>query len=522
MRFCSLLLSVVAILGVAAEPLAAGGSLNRDLQDVLQQLGFTGNVEATLPARMGRSLNPELVDLGRLLFFDDILSLRGDNACAGCHTPSVAFGDPGSVAYGVGNNRIVGPLRNGTRNERRAPSLTNIGFYPKLMVNGRFVANSGDPFDNSQGFKFPPPNDQRFLPNDPLVPNLLTAQAFLPTPFFVEMAGFQGTAGTLGPRFIQFDDGVGTPVPPADANGNTDGPILDIIVARLENNPEYAARFQQIFGEGPILFEHVGQALAEFEISLVAADAPIDRFARGKTWAMTASMKRGALLFFGEAGCVSCHAVSGQSSEMFSDFENHNIGLPQTSPEFGIGKSNIIFDGPGEDEDFGAERISGVRSDRYAFRTSPLRNVALQPAFFHNGSFTRLEDAIAHHLDVVSSVLDYDPAAAGLKEDLHRVGPMGDVLAGVDPLLQAPTPLTPREFRDLVKFVRWGLLDWGAFSFKLCRLLPDEVPSGRELPFFEGCFQRNVHVCLNGTSFTAPSWWVYFYLNRGATIGSCS
>ena len=56
-----------------------------------------------------------------------------------------------------------------------------------------------------------------------------------------------------------------------------------------------------------------------------------------------------------------------------------------------------------EDEDFGAEQVTADPADRYEFRTSPLRNVALQPAFFHNGAFTRLEDAIAHHLDVAGS-----------------------------------------------------------------------------------------------------------------------
>ena len=61
----------------------------------------------------------------------------------------------------------------------------------------------------------------------------------------------------------------------------------------------------------------------------------------------------------------------------------------------------MIFDGPGEDEDFGLEQVTGDPADRYKFRTSPLRNVALQPAFFHNGAFTRLEDAIRHHLDVL-------------------------------------------------------------------------------------------------------------------------
>jgi cytochrome c peroxidase len=30
-------------------------------------------------------------------------------------------------------------------------------------------------------------------------------------------------------------------------------------------------------------------------------------------------------------------------------------------------------------------------------RTSPLRNVAVQPTFMHNGAFTGLEDAMRHH-----------------------------------------------------------------------------------------------------------------------------
>jgi cytochrome c peroxidase len=53
-------------------------------------------------------------------------------------------------------------------------------------------------------------------------------------------------------------------------------------------------------------------------------------------------------------------------------------------------------------------RSPGDANDRYRFRTSPLRNVPLQPTFFHNGAFTRLEDAIRHHLDVLSSVNSYN------------------------------------------------------------------------------------------------------------------
>src|SRR5215475_5944421 len=64
-------------------------------------------------------------------------------------------------------------------------------------------------------------------------------------------------------------------------------------------------------------------------------------------------------------------------------------------------------------------KLRGMQMNRYKFRTSPIRNVALQPAFFHNGAFTRLEDAVRHHLDVFASALNYDPLAAGVAPDLR-------------------------------------------------------------------------------------------------------
>src|SRR5262245_52305308 len=88
-----------------------------------------------------------------------------------------------------------------------------------------------------------------------------------------------------------------------------------------------------------------------FEFSLTFSDAPIDKFARGDTSAMTDSQKRGALLFFGSAGGVQCHGVSGVPSGKFSDFRQHVIGLPQLFPKIG----NVPFDGPGANEDFGVE-----------------------------------------------------------------------------------------------------------------------------------------------------------------------
>jgi cytochrome c peroxidase len=180
--------------------------------------------------------------------------------------------------------------------------------------------------------------------------------------------------------------------------------------------------------------------------------------------------------------------VDSQSNEMFSDFALHRIGGPQVFPQFGVGKGNVIFDGPGENEDFGAEQISGDPADRYKFRTAPLRNLALQPAFFHNGAFTRLEDAIAHHLQVFDSARGYDPAKAKVDRDLrHRLGPIEPVLERIDPLVAVPQRLSQTEMQALVKFVRTGLLDPRAKPEALCRLIPAAVPSGMPVSIFEGC-----------------------------------
>jgi cytochrome c peroxidase len=264
------------------------------------------------------------------------------------------------------------------------------------------------------------------------------------------------------------------------------------VLARLNGNADYrqlfGALFPSVAAGGPIDFTMFGRAIAEFEFSVVRADAPIDQFARGHTNAMSSSEKRGALIFFGKGNCVSCHAVGGASNEMFSDFKMHVAGVPQIAPEFGVGKGNVLFDGPGEDEDFGLEQITGDSGDRYKFRSSPLRNVALQPAFFHNGAFTRLEDAIRHHLDVFDSARHYDAARADVDRDLRqRVGPIEPVLARIDPLLATPIRLSEHEFEDLVHFVRDSLLDDGANARQFCPLIPRAVPSGLPILRFQGC-----------------------------------
>jgi cytochrome c peroxidase len=483
-----------------------GDRLDPELTAVLSAAGFTGRIERTyrerLRATLGRPIDPNLAELGRLLFFDNLHSLRQDNTCGSCHAPGNGFGDSQPIAIGVQNNNLVGPNRSGPRNQRRTPTVINTALYPSLMWNGRFSALSGDPFDNAPGFRFPSPEgyDRFSYLNNVAngVKHLLQAQAHMPPTELIEVAGFTGTCPdgipdpTLGPDFCQFDDGQGLTVPLPDVStGSRNEPIRQKGLAILNASPAYRQLFGAVFPEvksgGPIDFFMFGKAIAEFEFQLVFANAPIDRFARGYTDAMTKSEKRGALVFFGKAGCVNCHAVAGPANEMFSDFHEYAIGVPQIAPAFGAGLGNFPFAGPNQDEDFGREEFTGDVADRYKFRTAPLRNLAASAAFFHNGAFAGLDDAIRFHLDVVKGARRYDPVKAGVPADLaQRIGPPVPV-DRLDRPMQQPVKLTTREFKDLVAFVRDGLLDQRVNAEHLCKLVPSHVPSGMPVAVFEAC-----------------------------------
>lgn len=438
------------VTGSTAFPLsdAAFAETDAALQAYLASLGYTGRIASTLETRLGRRIDHQLADIGRNLFFDPIQGLNDDNACAGCHSPTNGFGDTQPIAIGIHNNGIVGPDRAGPRNQRRSPMVINNAFYPTLMWNSRFHSLTRDPFDNSLGFSFPEPEGMSLS----YQPHLLVAQAFIPPTERVEQAGFHVV-------------------------GDNDD-IRAEVVRRLNDSHRYRQMFARVSAHvragGDITIDDFARAIAEFELTLVFADAPIDRYARGQRNALTSAQKQGAVLFFGRAGCVQCHAVSGESNEMFSDFREHVVGIPQISPL----ATNVTFDGPGENEDFGLEQATGDAADRYAFRTSPLRNVALQPAFMHNGAFVRLEDAIRYHLDAVGGAASYTTAL--LPPDLQGpAGPMQPVLDRLDPLLREPVVLTDAEFDALVDFVRNGLLDPAARPERLRRLIPQKLPSGR-------------------------------------------
>ena len=85
-----------------------------------------GGLKTGLPAYRD-GFSPQVIDLGRYLFFDPILSVNGQQSCATCHDPSKGFAD--------GRGLAVGAL--GVTGKRSAPSLWNVAFQERFFWDGR-------------------------------------------------------------------------------------------------------------------------------------------------------------------------------------------------------------------------------------------------------------------------------------------------------------------------------------------------------------------------------------------------
>ncbi|HSQ19515.1 MAG TPA: cytochrome c peroxidase, partial [Blastocatellia bacterium] len=110
-RVCTLLVFGCACLWVSLAPRGVRGddAVDQELKSVLASYGFTGRIESTVEARLGRPINQKLAAAGHLLYFDAILAIKQDNACAACHSPTTGFADTQSIAIGIDSNGSVGP-----------------------------------------------------------------------------------------------------------------------------------------------------------------------------------------------------------------------------------------------------------------------------------------------------------------------------------------------------------------------------------------------------------------------------
>jgi cytochrome c peroxidase len=273
--------------------------------------------------------------LGRLLFWDPILSGNKDTACATCHHPDFAYADGRDLSRGTGAIGL-GPARTDVSKgqipvvKRNSPTILNVAFNG-LDDNRRRRRG----FDGSTQ-SVDPARAPMFW--DSRVRSLET-QALEPIKALEEMRG----------------------------HAYSEAAAVNTVVDRISKVPEYVALFQEAFGSGVAVdAPRIGEAIAAFERSLVAMNSPFDRFRAGDVDALTSQQRRG-LDTFEEVGCDSCH-----DGAMFSDFDHHAEGVREhpllAQPDAGAG--------------------------RFRFRTPSLRNVALTAPYMHNGTLATLEDVL--------------------------------------------------------------------------------------------------------------------------------
>jgi cytochrome c peroxidase len=153
----------------------------------------------------------------------------------------------------------------------------------------------------------------------------------------------------------------------------------ETLLSRLRNHSRYGEQFDAIYGR-PVDENGVLEVLASFQQSLVTPDAPLDKYLRGDTKAMSAMAIRGYELFQ-SYGCVSCHQGSNIGGNMFQ--------------KFGVFADPSLESGPTRDGDLGRWMITGADRDKGVFRVPSLRNVAVTAPYFHDGRVETLSQAVS-------------------------------------------------------------------------------------------------------------------------------
>jgi cytochrome c peroxidase len=347
------------------------------------------------------------IELGRLLFWDPILSGDKDVACATCHHPDFAYADGRDLSLGVGATGL-GPARRDMSKgripvvKRNSPTVLNTAFNGLDGRRGRRRNGGEATLDSVNQATAPMLWDNRI--------RSLEAQALEPLKSREEMRG----------------------------GAYTEASAVDTVVSRLRANPEYVALFKQAFGpDASIDAQWLGQAIAEFERSLVAMNSPFDRFLAGDADALTAQQRRGRQAF-DAAGCDGCHRGA-----MFSDFQLHAEGVREH---------------PGL-----AEPDAGTR--QYRFRTPTLRNVALTAPYMHNGMLATLDDVLRFYDNGRSENPNVVADGGG-----RRGGDAGP--ARLDRRFVRVDDMSENEMREIVAFLE-SLSDTG-----FDRTIPARVPSG--------------------------------------------
>ena len=341
-------------------------------------------LEAPVPA--DNPLTKEKIALGKLLFFDPILSGNKDVACATCHHPEFGFAESleisiGTNAHGMGSNRAFNMPNDIPFVKRNSQTILNAAF------NGITLLTNANPTQAPMFW------DLRV--------KSLEKQSLEPIKALEEMRGRRYSAEAA----------------------------LDSVLSRLKKNTTYASLFRTAFpNDSTITVEHLAQAIASYERTLVGGNSRFDQYLRGDKNALSINEIEGMQAFL-KSGCAKCH-----HGPMLSDFQVHALGTPDNEklPESDKGVDN-----------------------QYKFRTPSLRNLRYTAPYMHSGKLKTLEQVLEFYEDL-----------AGDKIRNSQVKP-----SQIDPIVEA----LKVDFKDISLIVEFlNTLNDEQFD----RSIPEKVPSG--------------------------------------------
>ncbi|MDO6761274.1 cytochrome c peroxidase [Tamlana sp. 2_MG-2023] len=336
---------------------------------------------------------PEKVALGKLLFYDPILSGNKDVACATCHHPEFGYAELIDLSIGVNGVGLSSKRRFKTDNDipfvkRNSQSILNAAFNG-IEISGAYHPEKAPMFWDLRA-------------------QSLEEQALLPIKTFEEMRGHD------------FSEAI----------------ILDTIVKRLQNIPEYVGHFEKVFETSEaITSTNLAKAIAAFERSLVSNNSRFDQYMAGDSTALSLSEKTGFQLFK-KAKCTNCH-----SGPMFSDYKIHVLGVPENE------KLGYVDDG--FEKNFG-------------FRTPSLRNLSSTAPYMHNGTFKDLEDVLQFYKDLSSGLSKNDQVDK----------------AKLDPLLKE-VDIKVMDMKPIISF--FNSLNDDSFDKTIPKEVPSKLPVGGDI-----------------------------------------
>jgi len=243
----------------------------------------------------------EKAKLGKLLFYDPVLSGNKDVACASCHHPSNGYAEFLELS--------IGPNSHGLSAKRKFIEPNDIPFVKR---NAQTILNTAFNGMNDRN-KYDPELASMFW--DERVQSLEN-QSLEPIKALEEMRGRE----------------------------YTEEEILQKVIDRLKGIPEYEILFKEAFKEdNSITIDNLAKAIATFERTLVTNNSRFDKYMRGENDAISISEKDGFELFK-SVGCINCH-----NGPMFSDYKPHVLGVPRNNklpePDRGI-KDTFAFRTP--------------------------------------------------------------------------------------------------------------------------------------------------------------------------------